>query len=335
MTLWPDLETVALADAERHNLAIRHFGHPQPVLVGTRRFTLSFEACRTRYPLLLSGMAAQAPFSAACDAGALLPALAPSVIGERGKSEKTGNSDTTADSAAKHVTDALSDWLCALEGLFGFTIDIDAVAFDAVPQAGAYGLAVTHETSGRAAHFSFCSPAVDAWLRQHPPAPPTNDALLRRLYVRMPVCMPGPWMSLPRLRKLAPGDALLVDRNSCYLRVPLRLGACRILLKFTEEYTLIDHVLNEETTPVEVTSELLPIDSLTFAFEAVLGTLSLSVAELAHLRAGSIVAFRLPARERTVTLLCQGIPFARGELIDIDGSLGVRVTRLTHSDVPA
>ena len=54
-----------------------------------------------------------------------------------------------------------------------------------------------------------------------------------------------------------------------------------------------------------------------------------------HLRQGSIVAFRLPSRERSVTLLCQGIPFARGELIDIDGSLGVRVTRLTHADVPA
>ena len=98
---------------------------------------------------------------------------------------------------------------------------------------------------------------------------------------------------------------------------------------------MVDQVLNDEATPVEVTSELLPIDALTFAFEAVLGTLSLSVAELAHLRQGSIVAFRLPARKRTVTLLCQGVPFARGELIDIEGSLGVRVTRLTQGDLPA
>ncbi|MEZ0602488.1 FliM/FliN family flagellar motor switch protein [Paraburkholderia sp. IW21] len=323
MNLWPDLETLALADAERHNLAIRHFGRPRTVNVGTRRFTLEFEPCRARYPLRVSGMAAQAPFSAACDAGALLPELTPDVIGERG------------DTAVTHVVDALSDYLCALEGLFGFTIDITAVRFDTVPQAGEYGIAVTHVASGRAAHFSFYGSAVDAWLRLHPPTPPSRDALLRRLYVRMPICLPGPSMSLPRVRKVAVGDALLFDRLSCYLRVPLRLGACRILLKFTEEYTLIDHVLNDETPPVEVTSELLPIDALTFAFEAVLGTLSLSVAELAHLRQGSIVAFRLPSRERTVTLLCQGIPFARGELIDIDGSLGVRVTRLTQGDLPA
>ncbi|MFL9907391.1 FliM/FliN family flagellar motor switch protein [Paraburkholderia sp. RL17-337-BIB-A] len=323
MTLWPDLETLALADAERHNLAIGHFGRPRAVRVGTGRFTLEFEACRARYPLRLSGMAAQTPFSATCDAGALLPELAPAVIGARG------------DTAVTHVADALSDWLCALEGLFGFTLELTEVAFDAVPPTGAYGIAVTHATSGRAAHFSFCSPAVDAWLRRHPTAPPSGDALLRRLYVRMPICLAGPSMPLPRLRKVAVGDALLFDSQSYYLRVPLRLGACRILLKFTEEHTLIDHVLNDETPPVEVTSELLPIDALTFAFEAVLGTLSLSVAELAHLRQGSIVAFRLPARERSVTLLCQGIPFARGELIDIDGSLGVRVTRLTQADVPA
>lgn len=324
MSLWPDLDILARADAERHNLAIRHFGRPQAVRVGTRRFTLEFEPCRARYPLLVSGTAAQAPFSAACDAGALLPELTPSVIAERG------------DAAVMHVADALNDWLCALEGLFGFTIDIAAVAFEGLTQPGAYGLAVTHATSGRAAHFAFCSPAVDAWLQRRLPAPPSSsEALLRRLYVRLPICMAGPSMSLPRLRKIAVGDALLFDRYSCYLRVPLRLGACRILLKFTEEHTLIDHVLNDETPPVEVTSELLPIDSLTFAFDAMLGTLSLSVAELAHLRQGSIVGFRLPANERTVTLLCQGIPFARGELIDIEGSLGVRVTRLTQEDLPA
>ncbi|WP_454824951.1 FliM/FliN family flagellar motor switch protein [Paraburkholderia xenovorans] len=323
MNLWHDMETVTLSDVERTNLAIRHFGHPHAVSVGARRFTLQFEACRARYPLRVSGVAGQVPFSAACDAGALLPELAPSVIDARG------------DAALGHVADALNDWLCALEGLFGFTIELTGVAFDGVPEQGAYGLAVTHTASGRAAHFSFLSPAVDAWLQLRAPPVPSREALLSRLYVRLPICLPGPSLSVPRLRRIAAGDALLFDRHSSYLRVPLRMGTCRILLKFTEEYTLIDHVMTDETQPVEMTSELLPIDSITFAFEAVLGTLSLSVAELAHLREGSIVAFRLPARERKVTLLCQGIPFARGELIDIEGALGVRVTRLTQEDLPA
>lgn len=323
MTLWPDLLTITRADAERHNLALRHFGRPRTVHVGSRAFTLAFEPSRARYPLRVSGTAAQAPFSAVCDVGALLPELAPAVL------------DALGDAAPAHVADALSDWLCALEALFGFAIELSAVGCDAIPEAGAYGLAVTQATSGRTAHFSFHCPAVDAWLHRHVPPAPPGDALLRRLPVRLPICMPGPALSLPRLRRLAVGDALLFDRHARYLRLPLRYGACRILLKFTEEHTVIDQVLNDETPTVEVTSELLPIDSLTFAFDAVLGTLSLSVAELAHLQQGSIVAFHLPASERIVTLLCQGIPFARGELIEIEGSLGVRVTRLTQQDRPA
>ena len=323
MTLWSDMETVALADVERTNLAIRHFGSSLTVSVGMERYTLQFEPCRERYPWQISGLAASAPFSAGCDAGALLPELAREVLDARG------------DAALLHLADSLGDYLCALEGLFGFTLEADALAFDAPVEQGAYGVAVTHDGSGRAAHFSLRSAAVDAWLRQRAPARTSPRALLKRLYVRLPVCLPGPAFSLPRLRKIAVGDALLFDRDSCYLRVPLRMGACRILLNLSKESTVIDHVLPDDTPPVEVTSELLPIDALTFAFEAVLGTLSLSVAELAHLRAGSIVAFRLPARERTVTLLCQGIPFARGELIDIDGALGVRITRLTHQDLPA
>ncbi|MDE1184511.1 FliM/FliN family flagellar motor switch protein [Paraburkholderia sp.] len=323
MTLWPDMETLSFDDARRHNLALQHVGRPRHVQVGARAFSLAFEPCRARYPVQLLGVAAGAPFTAVCDAGALLPELTPAVIAARG------------DSASIHLADALSDWLCAIEGLFGFTIELTAVAFDAVPEPGAYGIAVTHLRSGRAAHFSFRSAAVDTWLRLHPSASPQRDAVWRRLYVRLPVCVTGPSMSLPRLRRLAVGDALLFDRHSCHLRVSLRIGACRILLKFTEEYTLIDQLMNDETPPVEVTSELLPIDALTFAFDAVLGTLSLSVEELAHLRQGSIVAFRLPARERTVTLLCQGIPFARGELIDVEGSMGVRITRMTHEDVAA
>ncbi len=143
MNLWHDMETVTLADVERTNLAIRHFGHPHAVSVGARRFTLQFEACRARYPLRVSGVAGQVPFSAGCDAGALLPELAPSVIDSRG------------DAALGHVADALNDWLCALEGLFGFTIELTGVAFDGVPEQGAYGLAVTHTASVAPPIFRF------------------------------------------------------------------------------------------------------------------------------------------------------------------------------------
>jgi type III secretion protein Q len=44
MSLWNDMETLALPDVERHNHAVRFFGRAHSVSVGTRRFTLQFES---------------------------------------------------------------------------------------------------------------------------------------------------------------------------------------------------------------------------------------------------------------------------------------------------
>jgi type III secretion protein Q len=147
--------------------------------------------------------------------------------------------------------------------------------------------------------------------------------------------MAGPSFSLARLRKIRPGDALLLDRASYHLRVPLRHGARRILLNLSGEHILVDRpMIDDERDQLEMTSEFIAIDALTFAFDAVLGTVSLSVHELAHLRTGSILSLQIPVRERAVTLLCQGVPFARGELIDIDDALGVRITDMTRATSP-
>ncbi len=188
-------------------------------------------------------------------------------------------------------------------------------------------MSLTHVQSGRSAHFSFHSEAVDHFLKCRPV--PAVDALrlVRHLVVAVPICMTGPSLSFARLRKVRPGDALLLDRTSYHLRVPLRYGARRILLKISGEQMLIDRPLvDDDKDQPEVTSEFIAVDALTFAFDAVLGTVSLSVHELTHLRSGSILSLQLPVRERAVTLLCQGVPFARGELVDIDDALGVRIT---------
>src|SRR5690349_19879631 len=93
-------------------------------------------------------------------------------------------------------------------------------------------------------------------------------------------------------------------------------------------------MIDDDRDQLEITSEFIAIDALTFAFDAVLGTVSLSVPELADLRTGSILSLQIPVRERSVTLLCQGVPFARGELIDIDDALGVRITDMTRAASP-
>jgi type III secretion protein Q len=320
MNPWIGMRSLSQADAQRHNVAALHFGVPYPVRVGVRHFELRFEPCRARYPLRLSGNASGQPFVLVCDARALLPELPSAALPQ------------TADSLRGVVDDALQDWLGALEGLFGFSIELTGIAFDAAPRAGAYGMSLKHLHSGRMAHFSFYCEAVDQWLQNRPTPRHANADRVARLRVPVPICMAGPTLTLARLRRIRPGDALLLTHDAWYLRVPLRGGARRILLKVSGEQILVDRPLVEEDRePREMTSEFIAVDALTFAFDAVLGTVSLSVHELTHLRTGSILSLQIPVRERAVTLLCQGVPFARGELVDIDDALGVRITALTHA----
>ncbi|MEM5342736.1 FliM/FliN family flagellar motor switch protein [Paraburkholderia azotifigens] len=319
MSPWQDMERVTLAHAKRHNVAALHFGTPYSVSVGKRAFSLQFEPCRARYPLRMHARAMGEPMSLDCDVQALFPEL-------------NGQALTQAqEKAPQLIAEALDEWLSALEGAFGFAIDITGVSFDAAPPPGAYGLVLTHARSHRTAHFALDSPAVDQWLAHRAVPAAQMAGLGSRLSVRVPVCMAGPALSMQRLRKIRPGDALLVDPSHQYLRVPLRHGARRILLTQSGAHMAVDHPLIDDAgESTEMTSELIPANALTFSFDAVIGTLSFALDDLMRLRPGSIVSLQLPVRRHAVTLLCQGIPFARGELIDIDDALGVRIVDLTH-----
>ncbi|WP_246024769.1 FliM/FliN family flagellar motor switch protein [Paraburkholderia dinghuensis] len=290
-----------------------------PVSVGKQMFTLQFEPCRASYPLRLHGQAGGAMLTLDCDAQALFPELARQSLTQAGAS------------AHVLIMQAFEDWLDALEGVFGFTLDVSSTSFDVAPPPGAHGLVLTHARTHRAAHFALDSEAIDQWLERQPA--PVNDMarLSRRLLVPVPVCKAGPSLTLRRLRGMRRGDALLLDRSSLFLRLPLCHGARRILLKPAGEYMLIDvPMIDENTESAEMTSELVPAGALTFPVDAVIGTLSLTLDELTRLRTGSIVSLQLPVRRNSVLLLCQGVPFARGELIDIDDALGVRIVDLAH-----
>ena len=313
------LPRLTRAQAERLNIAALQFGVPWPISVGARHYTLAFEPCRQRYPLRLHGTASGAPLELDLDAGALLPALAAASLSQAGPL------------AHRLVAEACEDWLCALEGAFGFALEISAVSYDAVPNADAYGLALTHVRSGRMASLSFRCEAVDLWLRARAPARAQLHALASQIVVSVPVCIAGPTLSFSRLRRIRAGDALVLERRTLYLRVPLRDGAQRILLKLSGDQAMVDRpLMEEENKTPELTSEFIPIDALTFTFDAMIGSLRLSLHELSLLRSGSLVSLQLSLRERAVTLLCQGVPFARGELVDIDDVLAVRITSVVH-----
>ncbi|MFM0054171.1 FliM/FliN family flagellar motor switch protein [Paraburkholderia phytofirmans] len=314
-----DVQRISLAHAQRHNVAALHFGTPYQVSVGKRAFTLQFEVCRASYPLRLNGRAAGEPVTLDCDAQALFPELTRASLAQ------------AEDRAGTLISQVLDEWLSALEGVFGFTIEITGVSFDAAPQRGAYGLVLTHLRSHRAAHFALDSTVIDEWLARQPVHPGDANVLARRLVVPVSVCMAGPELTLQRLRRIRCGDALLLDRSNQYLRLPMRLGARRILLQPSGEYmVIVQPMIDDANQSAEMTSELIPASALTFSFDAVIGTLSLTLDELMRLRTGSTVSLQQPVGRHAIRLLCQGIPFARGELIDIDDALGVRIVDLAH-----
>ncbi|WP_433706285.1 FliM/FliN family flagellar motor switch protein [Paraburkholderia sacchari] len=305
--------------AERQNIAALQFGTPWFVNVGSRRYTLAFERCRQRYPLRLHGTASGAPLELDLDASALVPALTAQSISKAGPL------------AHQLIAEACEDWLCALEGAFGFALEINAVSYDATPNPDAYGLALTHVRSGRMASLSFRCEAVDLWLRARASVRADLQSLARQIVIGIPVCIAGPTLSFSRVRRIRAGDALVLDRHTHYLRVPLRDGAQRILLKLSGDHAVVDRpLMEEENNKPELSSEFIPIDALTFTFDAMIGSLRLSLYELSRLRSGSLVSLQLSLRERAVTLLCQGVPFAHGELVDVDDVLAVRITSIIH-----
>ncbi|MGA7778896.1 MAG: FliM/FliN family flagellar motor switch protein [Paraburkholderia sp.] len=305
--------------AERQNIAALQFGTPWPVSVGHRRYSLMFGPCRARYPMRLHGCASGKQLELDLDAEALIPELATRSLAQ------------TGPLAHQLIVDACGDWLCALEGAFGFALDISAVSYGAAPIPGAYGLVLTHEQSGRMASLAFRCEAVDLWLRNRVVPPRELGALARQIVVAIPACIAGPTLSFSRVRRIRPGDALALDRRTHFLRVPLRDGAQRILLKYSGDQAMVDRpLIDDESKVPELTSEFIPIDALTFTFDAMIGSLRLSLHELSRLRNGSLVSLQLSVRERTVTLLCQGVPFGRGELVDIDDVLAVRITSITQ-----
>ncbi len=320
MNPWTNMARLTVAQAQRFNVAALHFDSARAVRVGNKRFVLQFEPCLAGYPLRLIGTAANQPLTLDVDAAALFTELAPATLAHAGQA------------APALLMQAFEDWLGALEGVFGFVFTLSRVEFEPAPDADRYGIALTHLDNGRTAHFAIRCAALDQWLSLC--APPDADtaglALAQQIMVGVPVCLAGPALPLARLRKLRAGDALLLDKDVYFLRVPLRAGARRLLLTLHGDKVMVDKSLIDDARTPELTSEFIPVDALTFAFDAMLGTLSLSLQELSRLRTGSIVSLQLPVRERAVTLLCQGVPFARGELIDVEDALAVRITSLTR-----
>ncbi|QXI31262.1 FliM/FliN family flagellar motor switch protein [Pseudomonas vanderleydeniana] len=177
--------------------------------------------------------------------------------------------------------------------------------------------------------------------------------------LRLPLLLGHCPLTLGQLHGLRPGDVLLVEQP---LFSPtgdgsLQLGTCRLhlqqlpgtTLRFTlteleapsmnaslDHFAFTDHEpLNPVASPYpsdvgelsEPEGDLSRFDDLPLALTLRAGSLNLSLGQLRNLGVGSVLTFSgcVPGQ----ATLCQGErPLAHGELVEIDGRLGLQITRL-------
>ena len=74
----------------------------------------------------------------------------------------------------------------------------------------------------------------------------------------------------------------------------------------------------------------LAVEQLKLTLRVELAARRMSISELSRLRAGQIIDLGCHATD-PVDLVSEGRPLARGELVDIEGRLGVRITQVYHA----
>ncbi|MBN8617110.1 MAG: type III secretion system cytoplasmic ring protein SctQ, partial [Deltaproteobacteria bacterium] len=93
--------------------------------------------------------------------------------------------------------------------------------------------------------------------------------------------------------------------------------------------TIVEETMSEDAQAVR-TDELSEVAEVPVELAIELGRIELRVRELAALVPGRVISARLPVG-REVTLRAGDRVVAEGELVDIDGELGVRITRVARS----
>jgi type III secretion protein Q len=167
-------------------------------------------------------------------------------------------------------------------------------------------------------------------------------AALDALRVVVPVKLAGHRMPAAALRGLGVGDIVLpattyFDTQGLG-RLPLggmsaqvRYAAPGLLTILRLEMRMnpdSEHAANgDEAGPNEVAGEATEaaLDQLPLALSFELGTLQLNLAQLRTLASGAVLELAQGSAD-SIAIVCGGRHFGRGEAVDVDGRLGVRIT---------
>lgn len=213
-------------------------------------------------------------------------------------------------------------------------------------------LSVRLPSIGLSMRLAMAAATLDALLGSAPWAPLTLPAQvpawLLPLDAGIKLTVGDSFVPMPTFDSLARGDVVRLTTTSFDVtgRATIELGAHRLGLRWidsspcfeVEEMTDTPNPSHEEprNTADQTYASLTQIDpaAIPIRLSFVLGTLRLTIGEIANVRQGSLLQLRkgIPPQ---VVIEANGQPIGAGELVDLDGQLAVEVTRWPRSCGPA
>lgn len=156
-------------------------------------------------------------------------------------------------------------------------------------------------------------------------------AALDALRISLPVRLGSHRLPAPVLQELGVGDTILPDSTRFDTQglgrlalggtqAQVRYAAPGLLTILTME-TQLNYDSEEETGGVDDAA----LDQLPLALSFELGTLQLSLGQLRTLASGAVLQLSQGSAD-SIAIVCGGRHLGRGEAVDVDGRLGVRIT---------
>jgi type III secretion protein Q len=209
-------------------------------------------------------------------------------------------------------------------------------------------LSVRLPSIGLSMRLAMAAATLDALLDSEPwtalPLHAEAPAWLRRWEAPIRLAAGDSLVPIATFERLARGDVvrLTTTRFDVTGRATVELGAHRLRLRWidssscfeVEEMTHTPNPSREEPrdTVSQKHASLTPIDpaAIPIQLSFMLGTLRLTIGEIANVRQGSLLQLRdgMPPQ---VVIEANGQPIGTGELVDLDGRLAVEVTRWPRS----
>lgn len=174
------------------------------------------------------------------------------------------------------------------------------------------------------------TPGGRVWLTQLPPrnalrGPVTADSWLKTLPMRLELILGVSHLSLASRIRLGEGDVLRIAQpmQRCFVA-----GQCLGVFTFTEEGLHMQPTVAEASpeSPSEPAVEI-DLGSLPVRLEFLLATHDLDLAALSQIIAGQLIPLADDAA-RHIEVRANGKPVALGELVQLDGQLGVELLKV-------